>query len=664
MSIHFIEEDSIASNIISLVIGLAGANFSAPYDPALQPGSVADRNSDTLVQYQLPGGTQVQGYADAASESMGSAINSALAVLAPFISAYGLILPILGIIRGIIEILCCLLNPFCLIAAIIRLFSKWLPPFISLFPPLAGIVIIINLIKAILAVIFFILTVVIPMIELIIHNVEILVSAFGINGGKQQQDAGREKLLALIAELLNQIGVLQALLPIVEIVYLILGLVSGFPCGSGDNSKCKTMDITGVEPTYNCDKTDSRCCADDFCPPIFSNLPKGRAFLLPTFFSDCSQAFQAWKVYTFSGNQNISEIKRYMQNMGKQLECQIDEPVDEAQPAGADDGEDAAHFKIKITGRRGQDQEIVSSIVKLDGNVVTALDPSLLPLMGYVDYEIVPNWPMLIARGIVGLGCHPEVSRVKQAIKDRFADLEQSALERLPELANFKIDLDNTVNQLNGKINDLRNETLGIAYDLNVYDINNLPPIPESNPASPPYNLKPFRDLETEISDLLLGFVDRTKDTLGSVLTKIVDLLNSVLDVDKHLVKVGDKAIISVIPKDSTGSLLLQNLPQGVDISVSISTNFGVLGDQVTNNETGVVNAELTSQFPGEATVTAKINSDYILEMSDFVKRTKSVKVKFVSDAILPKRRLVSKPRILSTKRGTAGSAEKEPGRR
>ena len=58
-----------------------------------------------------------------------------LGLLSPAISAYALLLPVLGVIRGIIEILCCLMNPFCIIPAIIRLFVKWIPPFISLFPP-------------------------------------------------------------------------------------------------------------------------------------------------------------------------------------------------------------------------------------------------------------------------------------------------------------------------------------------------------------------------------------------------------------------------------------------------------------------------------------------------------------------------------------------------
>ena len=40
----------------------------------------------------------------------------------------------------------------------------------------------------------------------------------------------------------------------------------------------------------------------------------------------------------------------------------------------------------------------------------------------------------------------------------------------------------------------------------------------------------------------------------------------------------------------------------------------------------------------------------------------KEIEVKFVSDAVLPKRRLVSKPRTNSPKRNTANMSEREPG--
>jgi len=234
---HFIQDQTTLS-IIQAILDLAGPNFNAPYDSGQQPTDASAKNQDQLIQYQLPGGTSLQGYSEPSmTESMGSAINSMLAVLAPFMSAYGMILPILGIIKGIIEVLCALMNPFSVTKAVIRLFKKWIPPFISLFPPLAGVIIILSTIKAILAIIFYVLTVLVPTIQLIIFNIKTLANAFDADSNEQKRQAGRDKLTSLIQELLNQLGVFSSISPLLDIILLIIQLVSGFPCSKKKKKK-------------------------------------------------------------------------------------------------------------------------------------------------------------------------------------------------------------------------------------------------------------------------------------------------------------------------------------------------------------------------------------------------------------------------------------------
>ena len=66
--------------------------------------------------------------------------------------------------------------------------------------------------------------------------------------------------------------------------------------------------------------------------------------------------------------------------------------------------------------------------------------------------------------------------------------------------------------------------------------------------------------------------------------------------------------------------------------------------------------------FVNKALSNVKINDEYISEFSGNTERVKEVSVKFVSDAIMPKRRFVSKPRPNSPKHNTTNVTEREPG--
>jgi len=150
---HFIDPEGPIASVLDTILSIAGPNFEGPYQSSTQPHNMVEANQETLIQYQMPGGSQLEGHANPSSGgNIGAAINSMIGLLSPAISAFALILPILGVIRGIIEVLCCLMNPFCVNKAIIRLFKKWIPPFISLYPPLAGVVIMASTIKAIMAI--------------------------------------------------------------------------------------------------------------------------------------------------------------------------------------------------------------------------------------------------------------------------------------------------------------------------------------------------------------------------------------------------------------------------------------------------------------------------------------------------------------------------------
>ena len=123
-----------------------------------------------------------------------------------------------------------------------------------------------------------------------------------------------------------------------------------------------------------------------------------------------------------------------------------------------------------------------------------------------------------------------------------------------------------------------------------------------------------------------------------------------------------DKVIITVIPRDGGGNPLLKNVPDGVDLSVSLYTDLGTISNQSLNKTTGEITADLTSTVPGKATVRAKIVNDYVSGIVNGQEYIVVAEVTFISDAILPKRRFVSKPNKTASQKNTAGGPERSPG--
>lgn len=657
VNFHFIKDQTTLS-IIQAILDIAGPNFNAPYDAGGQPIIANNRNNEDLIQFQVPGGTQLKGYSEPSmTESMGSAINSMLAVLAPFISAYGLILPILGIIRGIIEVLCAMMNPFAVIKAVIRLFTKWLPPFISLYPPLAGVIIIISLIKTILAVVFFILTVVIPTIQLIIFNIKTLANAFSGDSNESQRQAGREKLKALVSELANQSGVMGALAPLMELIFLILGLVAGFPCKKGKSKgKKKRMDITKVSANFNALQEDATCCEEDVCPPAIRNPPSGNAVMVPTIFSEVPPFF-AMKIIT--NNSKVKEYKQFVQNFPEQLNNQLDEEVDVATPAGGNG--DTALIRVEITSRRGNARKINVPVVRIKGNDITVVSPAARRMIGKVSYKLKPNYDLMVMYGLIGLACHPDVEAVKEEVENKFPNLDESVLERFPDLTNLQNDFRNINSALNDLLNKLNNQiqgdgTVSAANPDGVLGVTN---------KNPPYddNIQAITAIQDDAVARLSIFADGLKGLLNGILANATDKFNSTFDVDKTIVKADgkDRATLIVIPRDATGSNLAQNLPADVDVDVSFENNFGIILNKRRDNATGQILADIISTSTGTAILRAKVNSDFINVINDDgTESVKEIPVKFVSDAILPTRRFVTKP-DQDTFSVSGASSEKEP---
>lgn len=182
--------------------------------------------------------------------NLGDIIADQSKLLSALAAGYSMLTVVMKLVSCIIDVLCALINPFATIAAVARLFGSCLPDFILLLPQLAIPAMILCLIKIILAIITYILTVIIPLIQDIVANVQILINAIS-TGNQQAIKAAAFKIVSLLKELYNVVGIIAALDAIMAMVKALLSLGIGIPCGGGGGS-CGG-------------------CGDDQCPPVFDN---------------------------------------------------------------------------------------------------------------------------------------------------------------------------------------------------------------------------------------------------------------------------------------------------------------------------------------------------------------------------------------------------------
>jgi len=183
--------------------------------------------------------------------NMGDIIADQAKLLSAFAAGYSMLTVVMKLVTCIIDVICALTNPFSLIAAVIRLFGSCIPDFILILPQLAIPAMILCLIKIILAIVTYVITVIIPLIQDIISNIQDLIDAMS-TGNQQAVNAVAFKIVSLLRELMNVVGIMAALDAILAMVKALLGLGIGIPCG-GSGGSCGG-------------------CGDDQCPEVFENF--------------------------------------------------------------------------------------------------------------------------------------------------------------------------------------------------------------------------------------------------------------------------------------------------------------------------------------------------------------------------------------------------------
>lgn len=652
MNIDFIK-DPATLQILETLLGIVGPNYTFPHDSDVQPTDSTERNEEELTQYDLPAGAVVKSVMPpSGNPGMGTVISSLLTIISPIITAYLFLLPIFEVIKGIIEVLCCLMNPFCVGPAIGRLFEKYIPALLSMLPPIAGMILIKSTIKLLIAIIFFILTELVPPIQLIITLIECIVVAVEDNN-EEKAKACKEKLLAVVIQLLNKLGVFAIFKPILDIVFSILGLFGGIPCETGGGGFGIGLAVMFDTAPFDLTKPDTYCCTDQQCPPEIANPPTGQGLLIPTFFGDAPDGW-SWMLIPITGHQNIPKLIPYLQDFKSQLDPQLDEEIDEARPIGAT--HDAAHFRLRILGRRGEkfcktsisDPEPIGSIVvpiaRISGYNVIITNRVLYPWAGIVDYCVEPNYEQLIGHNILAVSCHPAVIAAKEVTEAQYSELLSApAIKRIPELDGLQEEYTIFTEDLTSDVFSIRAR---LDKDLPDYSLDDIPPIEE---------------IQNRMISKLIAFSEKLKGYLNIIVSRMSDKVITTFSVDKHIAQAGgvDKVIVSVVPRDAAGTPIMRNMPQDTVFSVEFFTDFGIIQNQVLDTSTGSYNAELISAFPGDANVMAKVNEDFVTTEHGSNGITQVEKVKFIADAVLPKRRHISKSKA---RKGVV--SEREPGSR
>src|SRR5271165_655851 len=180
------------------------------------------------------------------------AVNSILEKFSPFLMLYKFFLPVLNLILCIIEVLCSLLNPFTLGAAISNLFRNCIPEFLSIFPAFAIPIMIISLLLLILALVEYLINRIAGIIEVIIANLNIL--------GKAAPRLDNDSIIVIVQKIGDLLCSLQNLFVVFGVLTIILQIIKAI---LSLGFKIPPCDSSGGNP--------SPCCTPEYCPDFIKN---------------------------------------------------------------------------------------------------------------------------------------------------------------------------------------------------------------------------------------------------------------------------------------------------------------------------------------------------------------------------------------------------------
>lgn len=622
-----------------------------------------------------------------ATFNIGDVIAQHAQYLSTFTSVYGMITVILRMIACIIEVLCALVNPFSVLAAIIKLFGTCLPDFILIFPQFAVPAIIICVLKIILAIIQYIMTVIIPVIMEIIHNVEMLVNAIKVHNADAIA-AVVFKIVAMIKELYNIIGILSVLDVLFIMIKALLAMGIGIPCGGGSDSACcndtvcppfirentvihgtdgtvyADVDLVSTPPSYKLrfgspSNSASFLGIRDFFPPGLDYSKFQNIDQVPYYVDMAHTTYAATSVNN-DATLNIERVPATSYNADGYLSTALSFSWF---PETLGEQPDHATYTIRFgTKTKTFDSTFVGSYMQLQDKTSAAnsgiwaitkvydgynvrlsktgawatADPK------YAEFDPAPfvNWLAIPFGGPRTFDFHINHTELMRygmigvgchpAVQASMAGLKN----RFPDASDMVMpdlpDFPKLVSDCNACI-----APIGPINVDSYYVLDNYATIAENAPQA-----------AICLTNTLGAFQAQMGDYVKGIYPRIFSPEKSVFTADPLVELVGNKITATVVPYDIYGGKLASTLPPGI-IDVQVLTDLGDLGPTTEildayGNSTGVFKAQITSPVALTANLTAKVADKFISYFDGYDLIPQSIAVRFVEPQIIGKRDEVS----------------------
>lgn len=604
-----------------------------------------------------------------ATKNLGDVIADAARVLQGFTSIYGMITVILRLFGCIIDVLCAIPNPFAIISAIIKLFGSCLPDLVLMFPQFAVPAIIICIIKIILAIIEYIMTVILPVILEIIKNISMIIKAFS-SGNQDMQLAVAFKIASLFKELQNILGILAALGALWTMIKALLNIGIALPCGGSDScctaANCpatigNNTELTGTDGILSVIYTFSVPQIYFSSASIVNNLKDiinyfpsgfdyvsvsdkdklpylltidGADFAVSSVDSNGTATLQITEAnYITDGyliNTNTSgdglptTDARFYSSQGSFISSYVNSAYVILQDtrSSADAALNNGTWQIKgfydsynvLLQKGGTDTWSYDT-----GASVNDIKWSFAPATGIgKDFTLEIHHEELIRHNLIGVGCHPAVKATMDGVSNRFPQLKDTSLPALPDLDALTANLTSCLTAV---------APLNITSEWVLDNYNSM----ATN----------ILGLESCINSNLSSFQSGMTEYAKGMISKVLDLENSVLAVDTTVQLIGREITVSVIPVDRNGSTLALGLPPGT-IEVEVNASMGTLSPTTEvldayGVSTGVFAATLVGYYELSSQIGATIDGYDVATFDGYALQPRYIDVQFVAPSTYKK---------------------------
>lgn len=633
-----------------------------------------------------PAGAQIKSSQGPTSvANIGDVIAPVAQYLSTFTSAYSMITVILRMIACIMDVLCALTNPFAVLAAVIKLFGICLPDFILIFPQLAIPSIIICVIKIVLACVQYILTVIIPIIMDIINNVQMLIKAFE-TGNQDAVAAVVFKIVALVKEMYNIVGILSVLSTLFIMIQALLSMGIAIPCGGAGGScdgcaedQCPAfirdnttvsgsdgwftarVDQTTVPPTYSLylDSPSNRTnflSIQDFFPRGLDYSKFSKTKDLPYCVEAAHSTYAAMSVGD-DGKVSLYRVPQTMAHDGY-LSNLIGPPY--APTVEAPNGYGQYNFIRFGTKTSTFDPTYVGAYVQL-ADTVTPANSGIWPIsrvydaynveldkgagqkwtiddFRYAEFDPAPfaDWfvvPFGGPREFTFSINHDELLRygmVGVGCHPAVRATLEGVRNRFPDASDMELptlpDYDKLMSDANACVAKVGPLDIDSYYVLDNYNM-----MAENAP-----------EAAICLANTLGQFQSDMTDYVRDIYPRIFSPEKSLFSADPLVEIVGNSITATVVPYDIYGAKLASTLPPGI-ISVQVLTDAGEIGTtneilDAYGNSTGSFEAQITSPIALTAHLTAKVADKFVSYFDGHDLVPTAIEVRFVEPRVIGKR--------------------------